>query len=44
MVQQSIEHDFRDDDNDACIRIDAAIAGHKADVVGAKTPATKVGA
>ncbi len=38
-VQQAIEQDFGDDDEDAGVGIDAAIAGDEADVVGLEAPA-----
>ncbi len=31
-MQEAIEQDFRDYDEDACLRIDAAVAGDQADV------------
>ena len=39
-VQQPIEQDFRHDHQDPRVGIDPAIAGHQADVVGAKSPST----
>ena len=38
VVQQAIEQDLGDDDQDAGVGIDAAVAGHQADVVGLKAP------
>ena len=38
-VQQAIEQDLGDDDEDAGVGIDAAIAGDEADVVGREAPA-----
>ena len=38
-VQQPIEQDLRDDDQNPRLRIDAAVAGDEADVVGMKSPA-----
>ena len=37
-MQQAIEQDLGDDDQDAGVGIDAAIAGDQADVVGAESP------
>ena len=37
-VQQPIEQDLGDDDQDAGVGIDAAVAGDQADVVGAGSP------
>ena len=38
-VQQAIEQNLGDDDEDAGVGIDAAIAGDESDVVGLKAPA-----
>ena len=39
LVQQAIQQDFGHDDEDASVRIDAAVAGDEADVVGLEAPA-----
>ena len=38
-VQQAVEQDLGDDDEDAGVGVDAAVAGDEADVVGAEAPA-----
>ena len=38
-MQQAVEQDLGDDDEDAGVGVDAAIAGDEADVVGAEAPA-----
>ena len=38
-VQQAVEEDLGDDDEDAGVGVDAAVAGDQADVVGAEAPA-----
>ena len=42
-MQQPIEKDFRDDDENAGVGVDAAIAGDQADVFRAEPPADRAG-